>query len=87
MFAREAIREITNRVRALAREQNVDDVFVDEEGTVRIRRGPSYVKLENSDGVVMIHRKGIVSEPVGSQFEAPDIEAAAQSIVAYLRSN
>ena len=87
MLAREAIREITNRVRALAREQNVDDVFVDEEGTVRIRRGPAHVKLENSDGVVMIHRKGIVSEPVGAQLEAPDIEAAAQSIISYLRAN
>jgi len=87
MYAREAIREITLRVRALAREQNLDDVFIDEEGTVRIRHGPSQIRLENADGVVMIHRKGIVPEPIGAQLEPPAIEAAAQSIMAYLRSN
>jgi len=35
----------------------------------------------------MIHRKGIVPEPIGAQLEPAAIEAAAQSIMAYLRSN
>jgi len=87
MLARESIRAITNRVRGLARLQNLDDVYVDEEGTVAIRRGPARVKLENADGVVMIHRKGIAAEPVGSQLQEPDIEAAAQLIMTYLCRN
>jgi hypothetical protein len=87
MLARESIRAITNRVRGLARAQNLDDVYVDEEGTVAIRRGPARVKLENSDGVVMIHRKGIVAEPVGSELHEPDIEKAAQLIMNYLCHN
>jgi hypothetical protein len=87
MFARESIQAITNRVRGLARAQNMDDVYVDEEGTVAIRRGPARVKLENADGIVMIHRRGVVSQPVGSQLEEPDIEAAAQSIMNYLCHN
>jgi hypothetical protein len=87
MFAREAIHAITNRVRGLARQQNMDDVYVDEDGTVAIRRGPARVRLENSGGTVMIHRRGIMAEPISAtqMLEEPDIEKAAQSIMEYLR--
>lgn len=87
MLARDSIKAITNRVRGLARAQNLDDVYVDEEGTVAIRRGPARVKLENSDGVVMIHRKRIVAQPVGSELNEPEIEKAAQLIMTYLCQN
>jgi hypothetical protein len=86
VYAREAIREITLRVRAMARQQNLDEVYVDEEGTTAIRRGPSRVKLENDNGLVMIHRKGVMPAPIGgTQLDEDAVQAAAESIVRYLR--
>ncbi len=85
LFAREAIREITRRVRALAREQNLDEIYVDEEATTAIRCGPVKLKLENDAGAVMLHRRGVMPVPLGRQFEEPEIQSAAESIVRYLR--